>query len=94
MLTQYERELVIEGIRLYAWWKDGEQYVGSTGKLLSEAMADVLQGRDDPFVNPQYKTIIQDAIETITLYIRRNNAPNQVTKALEDLKVLTIGVEE
>lgn len=26
------------GIRVYAWWKDGVQYVGSTGKTLEEAL--------------------------------------------------------
>ena len=30
-----------EGIRLYAWWKDGIQYVGSTGRTLKEALDEV-----------------------------------------------------
>jgi hypothetical protein len=25
-----------DGVEMYAWWKDGEQYVGSTGKRLKE----------------------------------------------------------
>ena len=28
-----------EGIRLYAWWKDGVQYVGTTGRTLGSALA-------------------------------------------------------
>jgi hypothetical protein len=31
---------IIEGVRLYAWWKDGEQFVG-TGKTLKEAIKDI-----------------------------------------------------
>lgn len=30
-----------EGIRLYAWWRDGIQYVGTTGRTLKEALEDV-----------------------------------------------------
>ena len=29
---------MIEGVRLYAWWKDGVQYVGSCGTTLTEAV--------------------------------------------------------
>lgn len=29
------------GIYKYAWWKDGIQYVGTTGKTLKEAYAEV-----------------------------------------------------
>ena len=32
-----------EGIRRWAWWKDGEQYVGSTGTKLKKALQDVLE---------------------------------------------------
>jgi hypothetical protein len=32
---------VKEGIWKYAWWKDGVQYVGTSGKTLKEAIADV-----------------------------------------------------
>lgn len=28
---------VREGVRLWAWWKDGEEYVGTTGTKLIEA---------------------------------------------------------
>ncbi len=30
-----------EGIRCYAWWKDGVQYVGTTGRTLKEALAEL-----------------------------------------------------
>ncbi len=32
---------VKEGIWKYAYWKDGEQYVGTTGKTLRDALAEV-----------------------------------------------------
>jgi hypothetical protein len=28
----------IDGITAYAWWKDGVQYVGTTGKTLKQAI--------------------------------------------------------
>lgn len=34
-----------DGIRKYAWWKDGEQYVGSCGTTLKQA----LEGVDHEF---------------------------------------------
>jgi len=30
-----------EGLELYAYWKDGTQYVGTTGKTLQQALADI-----------------------------------------------------
>ena len=30
-----------EGLRLYAWWKDSEQYVGTCGTKLKEAISEV-----------------------------------------------------
>ena len=30
-----------EGVRRWAWWKNGVQYVGSTGTTLSEALRQV-----------------------------------------------------
>lgn len=30
-----------EGITMYAWWKDGKQYVGTTGKTLHRALAEI-----------------------------------------------------
>ena len=27
----------------YAWWKDGTQYVGTSGRTLKEALADLLE---------------------------------------------------
>jgi len=38
-IEQARAEGMEEGIRLYAWWRDGVQYVGTTGKTLKEAIA-------------------------------------------------------
>jgi hypothetical protein len=32
---------VLEGITMYAWWKDGVQYVGTTGKTLEKAIEEI-----------------------------------------------------
>ena len=32
---------VAEGIHKYAYWKDGVQYVGTTGKTLKQALEDL-----------------------------------------------------
>ena len=38
----YGRKLgLIDGIRRYAWWKDGVQYVGTCGTTLEKALAEV-----------------------------------------------------
>lgn len=34
----------IAGITAYAWWKDGEQYVGTCGRTLNEAIAEAREG--------------------------------------------------
>lgn len=33
-----------QGIWLYAWWKDGVQYVGTTGRTLAEALKEIDDG--------------------------------------------------
>ena len=35
------------GIRRWAWWKDGKQFVGTTGKTLKEALEDI----EEPHAN-------------------------------------------
>lgn len=30
-----------EGITLFAWWKDGEQYVGTCGTTLKQALSEI-----------------------------------------------------
>ena len=30
-----------DGIRRFAWWKDGVQYVGTTGKTLADALSEI-----------------------------------------------------
>jgi len=37
-------EGVIEGMRAFAWWKDGVEYVGTGGKTLKEAIAEAKEG--------------------------------------------------
>lgn len=36
-----EREGLEKGIRLYAWWKDGVQYVGSCGTTLEQTLKEI-----------------------------------------------------
>lgn len=36
----------IEGVRLYAWWKDGVQYVGHCGTTLAQAIERIKKGED------------------------------------------------
>lgn len=33
--------LIIEGVVMYAWWKDGEQHVGMCGTLLRDAIKQI-----------------------------------------------------
>lgn len=35
------------GITLYAWWKDGTQHVGTSGRLLGEARADLIRQENE-----------------------------------------------
>lgn len=30
-----------EGVRRFAWWKDGIEYVGTTGKTLKQALEEI-----------------------------------------------------
>lgn len=32
---------VMDGVRKYAWWKDGTQYVGTTGRTLKVALEEL-----------------------------------------------------
>ena len=36
---------LIEGVHMYAWWKDGTQYVGTTGKTYRAALAEMEEER-------------------------------------------------
>ena len=33
----------ISGVELFAWWKDGTQYVGTTGTSLKEAKKEIIE---------------------------------------------------
>lgn len=38
-MSIYEKGF-IDGVSAFAWWKDGKQHVGTTGRLLAEVKAD------------------------------------------------------
>jgi hypothetical protein len=38
-----------EGIKLYAYWQDGVEHVGTTGRRLSEALAEIDQIEQDVY---------------------------------------------
>lgn len=40
MCSEFDKGL-IEGIKRFAWWKDGVQYVGTTGTTLEKALAEI-----------------------------------------------------
>ena len=35
-----------KGLRMFAWWKDGEQYVGSCGTTLKDALSKLAFAQD------------------------------------------------
>lgn len=41
------REGMSEGLRMFAWWKDGRQWVGTCGCTLKQALAEVDEGKFD-----------------------------------------------
>jgi hypothetical protein len=40
-LSEYEQGIV-EGMTMFAWWKDGTQYVGTCGTTLEQAVDEFL----------------------------------------------------
>ena len=56
-----EQAAVIEGMRAYAWWKDGVQYVGTGGKTLALAIEDYLFGG---YPNDQVRAAVKALKET------------------------------
>ncbi len=48
LLSKHARAVFNEGVRVgfrhYAHWKDGTQYVGTTGRSLADALADITDG--------------------------------------------------
>ena len=48
MSDLYDRGYV-DGVRAFAWWKDGEQYVGTTGMKMTDA---IVQRRSSPGYDP------------------------------------------
>jgi hypothetical protein len=45
-LPEYERGW-IDGVHLYAWWRDGVLYVGTTGRTFATAVDDFLRERGE-----------------------------------------------
>lgn len=43
-LNEYQRGYV-DGLQAFAWWKDGVQYVGTSGTTLEQAINDFLRGK-------------------------------------------------
>ncbi len=41
------REGLIDGVRRFAWWKDGVQYVGTGGKTYEQAVAEIKEETKD-----------------------------------------------
>ena len=41
------QEGLAAGIRKFAWWKEGGQFVGTTGKTLKEALKDIKESHGD-----------------------------------------------
>ena len=41
LIAKHWYEGVEEGISMYSWWKDGVQYVGTTGRTLKEALKEL-----------------------------------------------------
>lgn len=44
-LSDYERGWV-QGVMAYSWMKDGQKFVGTTGKLLGDAVDEMLSKKD------------------------------------------------
>lgn len=44
-LNEQYKEGVIAGMRRFAWWKDGVEYVGSCGTTLKQAIEDFVNER-------------------------------------------------
>jgi hypothetical protein len=38
---------IAEGVRMYAHWKSGEQFVGTTGKTLKQALKEIEEERQE-----------------------------------------------
>jgi hypothetical protein len=47
ILKSTAREIAVNAVRLWAWWKDGVEYVGSCGKTFAEAQKEIMSGKLD-----------------------------------------------
>jgi hypothetical protein len=53
MNKQEARKIAAKAIWIFAVWKDGIEYVGSTGKTLFQAQAEILNGDCDEMLGIQ-----------------------------------------
>jgi len=52
---------VREGIRMYAWWRDGIQYCGTTGTTLKQALEEVDQA--EKLFNLEQIKLLDDSLD-------------------------------
>ena len=50
ILRKDAQEIAVNAIHLYAWWKDGVEYVGSCGKTFAKAKEEILAGEWDDYL--------------------------------------------
>ena len=49
-----------EGMKIFAHWKDGTQYVGTTGETLTQAIINLYAGKYDDIINlPRKETMLE-----------------------------------
>ena len=46
-MIQREREIAARAVRMWAWWKDGVEYVGTCGTTFKDAEQEILEGKHD-----------------------------------------------
>jgi hypothetical protein len=51
---------MIAGVHLYAWWKNGVMYVGTTGKKFIDAVAEIEQERVLRLSNIAITSVLED----------------------------------
>lgn len=66
MTTNPTRELIklgmIEGIKMYAFWKDGKQYVGTCGTTLDKAIEDI-KNEATPYDKMIINSLVSESIK-------------------------------
>ena len=76
VIEESQLAAMVAGMRRFAWWKDGVQYVGTCGTTLEKAIADVeteVAGwRDEPIVviNTSTLTALEAECESLRAFKR------------------------